>query len=529
MTNIEHSRGHQASASKASPILGPGDNIGEGDTYLVLDVLPKELCDTAFENLRKEVKWHTMFHKGGEVPRLVAVEGAVDADGSFPIYRHPADFTPPLLPFSPTVSLIRQHVERVLNHPVNHVLIQHYRTGADYISEHSDKTVDVVHGSNIVNVSLGAQRTMTLHTKKDALAPGVTTRTAQRVPLPHNSMFVMGLETNKKWMHSIHTDKRPMHTKSPPEQFQDGERISLTFRHIGTFLTRDEGKIYGQGAKGKTKEDARLVVNGGEEAEKLLAAFGKENHESAFVWDDGYGEGFDVLHFSEQSDNDDFPIVYCSKFRQQHGDLRKTIDRLEGIVGEVDEHLAVRPHHPAPVLPTIPLPTSSAGVVGIADANATSASSLEGSHDVPISEQDLLLGPADNEAISLPELVPLISSSALPSVSTTTTSTSSQPAPASAFVQNSSAVQEELSAQLAQMAGQLRRNAVHFSEALARDQAVVDVAEEKIGANYDAMKKERVRLRDHRAKSMGTTCLTLTSIFVVAVAFIWMFFIIRFT
>jgi alkylated DNA repair dioxygenase AlkB len=42
------------------------------------------------------------------------------------------------------------------------VLIQLYRTGADYISEHSDKTIDVVRGSRIVNVSLGARRTMTL-------------------------------------------------------------------------------------------------------------------------------------------------------------------------------------------------------------------------------------------------------------------------------------------------------------------------------------------------------------------------------
>ena len=90
-------------------------------------------------------------------------------------------------------------------------------------------------------------------------------------------------------------------------------------------------------------------------------------------------------------------------------------------------------------------------------------------------------------------------------------------------------IQHELSAQLAQMASQLRRNAVHFSEALARDQAVMSDAEEKIGANFDVMKKERVRLRDHRGKSMGTTCITLASIIAVVIAFIWMFFVIRLT
>ena len=102
-------------------------------------------------------------------------------------------------------------------------------------------------------------------------------------------------------------------------------------------------------------------------------------------------------------------------------------------------------------------------------------------------------------------------------------------APAQGLLQHSTALQEELSAQLAQMAGQLRRNAEHFSTALAADQAVLRSAEEKIGTNYDVMKRERVRLRDHRGKSLGTTCLTITSVLVVAIAFLVMFFLLRFT
>ena len=196
------------------------------------------------------------------------------------------------------------------------MLIQHYRSGADYISEHSDKTIDVVRGSKIVNVSLGAQRFMTLRTKKDALAdptadldadPGAPDRQkqkkrgVQRVPLPHNSIFVMGLATNAKWLHSIRTDKRPPTTKSAAERAYGGERISLTFRTIGTFLTADEAKIFGQGATGKTREEARPVVRGGPEAEKLIGAFGAENHESEFDWDAHYGEGSDVLHFTTRA------------------------------------------------------------------------------------------------------------------------------------------------------------------------------------------------------------------------------------
>ncbi|KAH9839501.1 uncharacterized protein C8Q71DRAFT_514827 [Rhodofomes roseus] len=291
--------------SQQKTVFESADSIGEGDSFLVPDFLPPELSEHAFQCVRDEVKWHRMVHRGGEVPRLVAVQGFVHEDGSYPIYRHPADESPPLLPFSPTVELIRQHVEETLHHPVNHVLIQHYRTGADYISEHSDKTIDVVRGSNIVNVSLGARRVMTLRTKKDAhraSADASEGRASQRIPLPHNSMFVMGLETNMRWLHGIRTDKRPEKTKSAEERFANGERISLTFRHIGTFLTLGDTHIYGQGARGKTREGAQPVVRGGSEAQALIDAFGRENHSSEFDWDAAYGVGSDVLHFSERAD-----------------------------------------------------------------------------------------------------------------------------------------------------------------------------------------------------------------------------------
>ncbi|CCM06275.1 uncharacterized protein FIBRA_08525 [Fibroporia radiculosa] len=297
----------------------PPTPVGEGDSFLVLDFLPPDLADAVFEQLRGEVQWN--LSAGGPVPRLVAVEGEINPDGtcvsarlssipafhrptlctpplSYPIYRHPADESPPLLPFSPTVARIRRHVQDALQQPVNHVLIQHYRSGADYISEHSDKTVDVVRGSRIVNVSVGAQRVMTLRTKKDAQRTPGDARAVQRVLLPHNSMFVLGPATNMRWLHGIRADKRPQHEKAGAECRAGGERISLTFRHIGTFLTPGEGYIYGQGAKSKTRDAARPVVRGGPEAEELLAAFGAENHASEFDWEVAYGEGSDVLHFS---------------------------------------------------------------------------------------------------------------------------------------------------------------------------------------------------------------------------------------
>lgn len=130
--------------------------------------------------------------------------------------------------------------------------------------------------------------------------PG-TPRPAQRIPLPHNSMLVMGLETNAKWLHAINHDNRPPQTKSPEEQFQGGGRISLTFRYIGTFISSDETRIWGQGARNKAKEDAGLVVYDEGEVGRLLLAFGLENQRSDFNWDKSYGDGFDILHMTSKT------------------------------------------------------------------------------------------------------------------------------------------------------------------------------------------------------------------------------------
>jgi SNARE protein 1 len=153
----------------------------------------------------------------------------------------------------------------------------------------------------------------------------------------------------------------------------------------------------------------------------------------------------------------------------------------------------------------------------------------------PAADVNLLLGSAEDES-SRHSLEPLVDADAAapsiplpPRIPPPPSASAADAAPAQGLLQHSTALQEELSAQLAQMAGQLRRNAEHFSTALAADQAVLRNAEEKIGANYDVMKRERVRLRDHRGRSLGTTCLTLASVLVVAVAFLVMFFVLRFT
>lgn len=339
----------------------------EGDTTLTYPLLPPHILSGLFERLCTEVHFLKMMHQGGEVPRFVAVQGSVSTDGTQPVYRHPSDETLLCVPFTPAVQAIREVVEKQVGHEMNHVLIQCYRGGNDYISEHSDKTLDIVEGSYIANVSLGAQRTMVFRTKRDAPRRETTTpakkpeaaeekdatarngeeeeetpaipptspttdtttpskRQTIRIPMPHNSLLKMGLSTNAKWLHGIRPDKRSPDQRTPHELAFNGYRISLTFRHIGTFLSPPPGAshgdgdkegegegevkgddiispiIWGQGATAKTREAARPVVNGQtDQAVAMLRAFGRENNSSAAPAHDGgacYARGFDVLHVS---------------------------------------------------------------------------------------------------------------------------------------------------------------------------------------------------------------------------------------
>ncbi|KAK4894507.1 hypothetical protein LTR49_028391 [Elasticomyces elasticus] len=244
-------------SSHGTPLFGEDKAAESAGSRILYDLLPIELADTVFAQLNSEIEWQHMHHQTGEVPRLVCCQGSIAEDGNF-------------------------------------------------ISEHSDKTLDIANGSSIVNVSFGAQRTMRLRTKRGAAAASTATsekaspplsRTTYRVPMPHNSMLIMSLRTNAQYLHGINADKRPAVEFTEAEKAYGGHRISLTFRHIATFLERGGERIWGQGATSKTRAEARLVVNDdAAECERLVRAFGAENAAISIDWAGVYGNGSDVLH-----------------------------------------------------------------------------------------------------------------------------------------------------------------------------------------------------------------------------------------
>jgi nicotinamidase-related amidase/alkylated DNA repair dioxygenase AlkB len=265
-----------------------------GDSTLDCAALSACIDDSTFQTLYEEVAWSQMIHRGSAVPRLIALQGTKESDGVEPLYRHPADAQPPLTLWTPTIDSIRHEVERRIGHPLNHCLIQLYRNGRDFIGEHADKTLDVMRPSFIVNVSLGATRSMIFRSKTDKGA------VPQKLPLPHGSLFMLNLESNQKFYHGI---------KQLGSDGTDAPRISLTLRYIGTYYDPNNGAVWGIGAPSETRTEANdrvhwinsltpeeRLAKETAEADRMLQLFREENINDSFDAND-YQPGFDILDF----------------------------------------------------------------------------------------------------------------------------------------------------------------------------------------------------------------------------------------
>ena len=305
--------------------LGP---LGVGDSELRYNIVT-ENPNYIFNILKNEIKWETMNHKGNPVPRLVAIQGIkyIGNDNVYdvfePVYRHPADDAPQLIQFTKYVDYIRKLCEQHVGHVLNHALIQYYRNGRDCIGEHSDKTIDIDTKSKIVNYSVGCSRQFILRNKwetnKDINMKNHMKN--QKIYLPNNSLFIMGMQTNKYMLHSIRKDRRSNQYKRNDELLFGGQRISITFRKINTYMCYNKSKqlIVGQGTTQLYKNAIFFISHTEQQIYyylanninkfnaipkekkhdlfiKLIIAFSKENNEAkSFVWDKVYGNGFDVI------------------------------------------------------------------------------------------------------------------------------------------------------------------------------------------------------------------------------------------
>lgn len=216
-----------------------------------------------FSILNEEVEWlDNVSQLGGNIPRLFALQGIVNEE--YPLYRHPLDFHVEVKPFTRTVRAVKDIIEKKLNTTFNHAIIQKYRNGSDFIGPHADKTLDINPDSLIVNYSAGTTRVIKFRTKYEPYE-------IKTFELEDDSLLAINLDTNRNYTHEIKRNKK----------IQE-ERISITFRNIGTFYNPTTKIIRGLGEL-KNTELSRT---------ELIGKFHLENKttmDSSALYKDGYG------------------------------------------------------------------------------------------------------------------------------------------------------------------------------------------------------------------------------------------------
>jgi len=183
---------------------------GEDVVYAPDFLAPRE-ADQMFETLRAGIAWQEesidLFGRRLRVPRMVSWAGDPGAAYRYSGVDHVAHGWPEEL-----IGL-REQIATALGGSFNFVLLNRYRTGADYMGWHSDDEAALGEHPVIASISLGAVRRFRMRRKVDG-------HTIEFL-LEHGSLLVMRGECQRRWRHALARTRRPI-----------GERINLTFRSI---------------------------------------------------------------------------------------------------------------------------------------------------------------------------------------------------------------------------------------------------------------------------------------------------------
>lgn len=169
---------------------------------------------TALVRLDAELDWQRprlrLYGREHPIPRCQVWMGDPDAH-----YRYSGrDFRPE--PWHPLVAEIRDAVVTRLAAAgvpaiFNSVLLNRYAVGSERMGWHSDDEPELGDDPLVAAVSLGAERPLRFRWKRGDGAPF-------NVPLPHDSLLLMGPGVQRQLQHALLPRKGP------------GLRISLTFR-----------------------------------------------------------------------------------------------------------------------------------------------------------------------------------------------------------------------------------------------------------------------------------------------------------
>ena len=208
-------------------------SIGTLDSYLIEEYMSPSQADEVMWKVDGFVDYLSrndprmlfkIYGKSLEFPRDKAFYGNITVKNGVlvePFYKYAKD-TPSVKCWKGSVlEEVARDLDRTVGQPCNHVVVNQYQDGSDYVGAHHDKSATFHPGSCVLTLSLGGTRTLRLTCVKGA-QQGET----HDLELNHGSLFVLGPETNKYWKHSILKNNK-----------QEHRRVSLTYRHIDAVRT----------------------------------------------------------------------------------------------------------------------------------------------------------------------------------------------------------------------------------------------------------------------------------------------------
>lgn len=160
-----------------------------------------------------------VFGKAVDQPRLMSWGGELP-------YRYSGQTLPPREVFA-TLKPLWERVELACGERFNHVLLNYYRDGRDYMGMHADDETELGLNPVIAAISLGVTRRFVVapkQRKSDRRRRRKRTPLGQQsILLHHGSLMVMGGDMQHYWRHGV-----PKMTQKE----QSGPRINITFRRL---------------------------------------------------------------------------------------------------------------------------------------------------------------------------------------------------------------------------------------------------------------------------------------------------------
>lgn len=181
----------------------------EGLLYYDPNFFTDDVASQYFEEIMLGAAWEQKPASWGHMqPRLTSSYGD---DGIVYFYSGIANFA---LPWLPSLLDIKNKIEKVQRFETsyNYCLLNRYRSGADSVAWHADDEAGM--GPIIGSLSLGAKR-------KFRIKHNVTKET-KSFEVGNGTLIIMGGRMQEAWKHEVPKTKEVV-----------GERINLTFRHIG--------------------------------------------------------------------------------------------------------------------------------------------------------------------------------------------------------------------------------------------------------------------------------------------------------